>query len=282
MLRHSVSYSDEWQRDRCRKNAGQFFLSFLSCIFQTLYSRFILAQINTLIFLEFSNEVINDNLVKVIPAETVVPACCFNFEESITQFKDRYVESTATKVIDQDRLIFGFLKTVSKSCCRWLVHNTKNFKTRDFTRILGCLTLAVVEVSRNRDNSLSYRLSKVCFSISFQFLQNNCGNLLRREIFAINRFFVVRTNMSLDRDDCTVWIRDGLTLGCFTHHTLSIFLKTYHGRSCARTLRVRNNNGFAAFHNCYTRVSCSKVDTNNFTHKFISSLRMLCSICLCV
>ncbi|MNC37044.1 NAD-specific glutamate dehydrogenase [compost metagenome] len=222
-----------------------------------MYSRFVLAQVNALFFLEFSYEEIHNHLVKIVAAQTVVTAGSFYFEEAVAQFKDRNVEGTAAQVIDEDGLVFCFFQTVSQCSCSRLVHDTQNFQTGDFTCILCSLTLAVIEIRRNRDNSLSNRLSQVSFGIGFQFLQNHGRDLLCRVVFAVNAFFVVRAHMAFDGSDGAVRVRNRLAFGCFTDDTFAVLLEAYNRWGCARAFRIRNNDSFAAFHYGNARVGGS-------------------------
>ncbi|MNN47525.1 NAD-specific glutamate dehydrogenase [compost metagenome] len=124
-----------------------------------MYSSFIFAKVNALVFLEFRNQIIDDDLVKVVTTQTVVTASSFNFEETIAQFKNGYVECSAAKVIYEDRLILRFFHTICKSGSRWFVDDTQNFKSSNFTSIFSSLTLAVIEISWNSNNSLCYSLT---------------------------------------------------------------------------------------------------------------------------
>ena len=83
MLRNAVSYCNKRQGNGCCQNAGKLFFRFFSCIFQTLYRRFIFRKVDALLFFEFSYEVVDDDLVEVVAAKLVVSTCCFNFKETI-------------------------------------------------------------------------------------------------------------------------------------------------------------------------------------------------------
>ena len=67
------------------------------------------------------------------------------------------IESTATKIVDEDvPLLLGLsgTETVSNSGSGRLVDDTENVEASDGTSVLGSLTLVVIEVGRDSDDSL--------------------------------------------------------------------------------------------------------------------------------
>ena len=71
-------------------------------------------------------------------------------------------------------------------------------KSCDLTCIFCSLTLSIVEVSRNCDNSFCYFLTKVSFCICFQFLKDHCRNLLWRIFLVVNIYFIICSHLSFD------------------------------------------------------------------------------------
>ena len=65
-----------------------------------------------------------------------------------------------------------------QSSSGWFVDDTFYFQTCDTASIFGCLTLSIVKVGRNGDNSFSYRLTRVIFSSFLHFFSTSaeiCG-----------------------------------------------------------------------------------------------------------
>ena len=84
-----------------------------------------------------------------------------NFENAIINGEEGNVESTTTKIIDNDlRLSALLVKTVGDSGCGGFVDDTKNLETGDGACVLGSLTLGVVEVCRARQR-LKLRITSV-------------------------------------------------------------------------------------------------------------------------
>src|SRR5690606_12308536 len=76
--------------------------------------------------------------------------------------------------------------TVSESCSGRLVDDTFYIKTRDTAGVFRCLSLSIVEVSRNCNNGFLYRLTEVVFSGFLHLLEDLRGDLLWRILFAVN------------------------------------------------------------------------------------------------
>ena len=77
------------------------------------------------------------------------------------------IESTATKIVDEDvPLLLGLsgTETVSNGGSGGLVDDTENVEASDGTSVLGSLTLVVVEVGRNSDDSLLDLLAELGLS----------------------------------------------------------------------------------------------------------------------
>ena len=174
MLRSFTCCSDEWKVDIsccCRR---KFFLSFLSCFFQSLQCHLICRKIYAFLFLELRKHIICNLLVEVISTKSVITSCRKYFDNAITDLDYGYIECTTTKVVYHNLLLFLIIKTISKCCCCRLIDNTFYIKSCDLTCILGSLTLSIIEISRNSDNCLCNLFTEVSFCISFQLLKDHC------------------------------------------------------------------------------------------------------------
>ena len=247
-------------------HAGQLDLRLLSSFLQALHSHLVVRQVDAVGLLELVNHPVDDALVEVVAAEMGITSGGQNLQNALTDIQDGNIERTAAEVVYHDLLLGFLIYTVSQCCRSRLVDDTQNFQTCDLAGILGSLTLRVREVSRNGDNGLRYRLAEVCFRISLQLLQDHRGNLLRGVRLAVDVYAVVGAHMALDGNNGAVCVGYSLALSDLTDHTLAVLGKCYNRRSGARTLSVRDNDGFAALHNRYTRVRRTKVNTNDLTH----------------
>ena len=265
MFRARSVSRDERQVDIRLRHARELDLGFLSCFFQALGSHLVLGQIDAVLFLELVNHPVHDLLVEIITAKMRITIGSQNFERAARELQNRYIERTTTKVEYEDRLVIIFVEAISESCSRRLVDDAQYFEAGNLTGILGCLTLAVVEVSRNRDDSLADRLTQISFRIRFQFLQDHSRDFLRRVILAIDTYFIVRlAHVTFDGRNRAVRIGYRLTLSQLTDQTLAVFRETNNGRRDTAAFRVRDNSRLAAFHNGYYRVRSTQIDTDYF------------------
>ena len=147
----SVS-SNIWKVDFGLGCGAELFFGFFSFVFDTLHGSCILAKIDTILVFKIFENVINNLVIEVFTAEVSITVGRFYFKDAIAKLKDGDIESTTTKIEDDNLLVIFLIETISESCCGRLVDNTANLEASDFTGIFGGLALRIVEVGRNRDN----------------------------------------------------------------------------------------------------------------------------------
>ena len=191
VFRTGCVHSNVRQVDFGLLTAGQFDFGFLGSFFQALQSHDVLFQINALFFFELVNDVVDQALVEVFTAQEGVAVGCQYFElfvaVDVGDFDDGNIESTATQVIHGDFTVFAvaFVHTECQSGRGRFVDDAFYFQTRDTSCVFSRLTLAVVEVGRNGNHGFGYFFAQVSFGRFFHFTQNFCGNLRRRQLFAL-------------------------------------------------------------------------------------------------
>lgn len=90
------------------------------------------------------------------PPSFVLPLVAFIAKDAVAEFEDRDVVYAA-EVKYEDLPSPPLFEAISKSGCRRFVDDTENVETGDLLQhVFRSLTLAVVKVSRNRDNGLGY------------------------------------------------------------------------------------------------------------------------------
>ncbi len=274
----------------------QFDFGFLGSFFQALQSQHVFRQVDPAVFLELIDNVINDALIEILATQESIAIGRQNlklfFAIDVGNFNDRNVESTAAQVINRNFAIafFGFIHTESQcSCCR-LIDDPLDFKTGNTTCIFGRLTLAIVEVGRNRDDCLGHFFTQIVFSRLFHFAQDIGRHLRRRQLLALcfnpritviclddlvghqvdiflNRFFIIlAANQALDGIQRIGRIGYRLALGGGTHQNFTVLHISHNRRRSARAFRVFNNVDLATIHDSNTAVGGSQVNTNNFAH----------------
>ena len=189
-----------------------------------------------------------------------------NLYNAVTDFQNGNIERAAAQIVYHDLLLIFLIYAVCQCCGSRLVDDTLYIQASDLTSILRCLTLCVGEVSRYGDNCIGYRRTVICFCISLQLLQDHCGNFLRGVLLAVNRNAVVRTHVTLDGNDGALCVGNSLVLCGLANNALALLVECNDRRRGSCTLAVRDDNGFAALHNCNTGIGSTQINTDNLAH----------------
>ena len=258
--------SDEGQVDVGSGHAGQLNLCLLSSFLQTLHSHTVAAQVDAVLILEGVSQVVDDALIEVIAAQVVVTGSSQYLLDAIAHLNDGYIEGTAAQVVNHDLLVVFLINAISQGSSGGLVDDTAHIQAGNLTGILGGLTLSIGEVSRYSDNGLGNALAQVVFSIALELLQNHGRDLLRGVALAIDGNLVVGTHVTFDGNNSTVGVCNSLTLCNLTYHTLTGLGKSDNRRCGTGAFSVGDYHRLAAFHNGYTGVGSTQVDTNDLRH----------------
>lgn len=202
--------SDERQVDLGLERRRQFNLSLLGSLTDTLDGHAVTGEIEARILLEGLDNVAHKTNIKVLTTQVSVTVGGLDFEDTLLNLQNGDVEGTTTKVEDGDNTVSLLLQTVGKSGSSGLVYDTKNVKTGDLTGVLGGLTLGVVEVGGDSDDSVLHGLAEVVLGSLLHLLEGETTNLRRRVLLATS------LNPSV-----TVGVLDDL-IGNFIHVTLNL------------------------------------------------------------
>ena len=257
MLRTGLVCGDKGQIDVGGGDAGKLDLSLLSCFGQTLHSGLVGREVDAGLRLEVGDHPVDDALVKVVAAETVVTGSCENLLHAVAHLDDGNVEGAAAEVVYQNLLVVFFVNTVGKRCRGRLVDDSLNVQTGDPACVLGRLALRVGEVRRNGDDRLGNCLTEVSFGVSLQLGEDHGRDLLRGVALAVDGDLAGRTHVSLDGRDGSVGVGNCLTLCYLADHSFAVLGERNDGRGGSCAFCVSDNDGLAAFDNCYARVGGS-------------------------
>ena len=266
MLRTGGVCGDEGEVDVGGGDAGQVDLRLLSRLFQPLHRHTVVAQVDAVLLLELVGHPVDDTLVEVVAAQVVVACGSQNFLNALAHLNDGHVKGAAAQVVDHDLLVALLIHAVSQSCGSRLVDDPLDVQARNAAGVLGGLTLSIGEVGGDGDDRFGDGFTQIAFCIRFQLLQDHSGDLLGAVALAVHGHLIIGAHVALDGADGPVGVGDRLTLCHLPDHPLAVFGEGHNGRSGASAFVVGDNDGLAAFHNCYTRVSRTKVDANNFSH----------------
>ena len=136
----------------------------------------------------------------------------------------------------------------------------------DLPRVLGGLTLRVVEVGGDRDDGVGDVLAQVLLGVALQLSENAGRELLRRVLLAVDLGRPVGAHVALDARDGAVDVGDRLALRGLADEDLAVLGERDDRRRGAESLRVGDDGGFATFEDGDDRVGRSEVDSDCSSH----------------
>ena len=274
MLRNAVDghYVGQVDLGRCRRR--ELDLGLLGSLFQTLQRHRVLTQVDLMLGLESLGHVVDQHVIEVVAAEMRIAVGRLDLEYAVAEFQNRDIERTAAEVVYGDLHVVLLLVEAVCQCGRCgLVDDTAHFKTCDFAGLLGRLTLRVGEVCRNGYHRLADLLPEIILGRLLHLLQDDCRDLLRRILAAVDvdargvvvalddrvgrtrdvagYLVVLLAHETLDREYRALGVGNRLTLGRVAYLALSVFSECDYRRGSAVSLRVGDDHGLIALHNCY-------------------------------
>ena len=290
VLGHAVHGHDVREVDLGAGGAGELNFRLLSRFLQALERHRVLAQVEAAVFaFELVHEPFDDGLVEVVAAKVGVSIGGEHFEDAVAQLKDAHVVGAASEVKHHNLLVCRLLvEAVRQRRRSGLVDDALHLESGDLARLLGGLTLAVVEVRRDRDDRAGHFLTEVLFCRALHFLKGHGRDFLRgvlavvdghpwRVVVALDHlvghaacfllhFAEARAHEALDAGNGLGGVGDGLTLRRFTHFALTTVDEGHHRRGGALAFTVVDDHRFVAFHHCHAAVGCPEVNANDFAH----------------
>jgi len=104
-----------------------------------------------------------------------ITSSSFNFKDTFINSKDGNIKGSTTEIEDKYiSFTFSiFIKTVSNGSSSWFIDDSSNSKTSNLTSIFCSLTLVIVEISWDSNNSILDGLIKMGFSNFSHFGKNH-------------------------------------------------------------------------------------------------------------
>src|SRR5262249_32605290 len=161
----------------------QLALGLLCRFLQALEGHPVLAKVDTLLLLALVGDPVHHLLVEVITTEMGVAVGSLHLDHALADLEDRDVEGAAAEIIDGHGLVLLLVEAVCERGSRRLVDDAQDLESGDGPGILGRLSLAVVEVGGDRDDSLGHLLAQVRLRGFLQLAKHERGNLGRRVLF---------------------------------------------------------------------------------------------------
>jgi hypothetical protein len=240
---------------------------------------------------------LSNSLIEIFSSEMSISSSSDDFENTVIDGEEGYIESTTTEIEDNNVLLTRLLvHTVSNSSGSRLVDNTEDFHSRDSSGILGSLSLGIVEVSGDSDDGVFNFLTEVSLSDFLHLDKDHGRDLFGREGLHANSghldvnvrlstlgnnlvgepleisldFLIVKltSNKSLNDIDGSLDVVRGLVLGSFSNKTLLISEGDVRGSDSVSELILDDLNS-SVLENTNARVSSSEIDTNDGAIDFV-------------
>ena len=245
----------------------EFLLCLLGCLAQSLHGRLVLGQVDALGVLDGLDEVVNDALVPVVSAESVVAGRGLDLDGRkrvlvLADLEQGHVERAAAEVEHQDQLVFLALVQAVRECGGGgLVDDAQHVEARDLAGVLGGLALGVVEVRGHGDDRVGHLLAQVLLCVSLELAEDARADFLRRVRLAVDVRGPVGAHVALHGRDGAVNVGDGLALGDFANQHLAGLGERDHRRGGAGALCVCDDGGLATLKNGNDRVGGAEVNS---------------------
>src|SRR5210317_796513 len=140
--------------------------------------------------LEVLQEVVHHAVVKVLSSQVGVSGGGLDLKDALLNSQERHIEGSTTKVENQHILLLSLLiKTVGNGSSGGLIDNTQDVETRDGSRVLGGLTLRIVEVGGNSHDSVLHLLAQICLGNLTHLGEDHGADLLGLELLGLTLVF---------------------------------------------------------------------------------------------
>ncbi|OTP72544.1 putative glutamate dehydrogenase [Caballeronia sordidicola] len=291
---------DVRQVDFSLSRRRQLDLRFFRRFLQALQREHVLRQIDALFLLELANDVFDDALVEIFTTQERVTVRGQHFEllftVDICDFDDRHVERAAAQVIDGNLAValFVLVQAERERGCSRFVDDALHVQTSNTACVFRSLTLAVVEVRRNRDHGFRHFFAEIVFSGLLHLAQHFSRDLRRcqlliagfdpgvavigahdlvghqRDVLLHFLFVEPTADQSLDCVQRVFRICHRLTLCRRTNEDFVVVDISNDRRRGTRTFRVFDHFDGVAFHDRHARVRRAQIDTNDSAHFYHS------------
>jgi len=135
--------------------AGEDSLGLLALGSKTTHGASVALDVDAGLLLESSDAEVDEDIVEIFTTQVGMSVRGLHFENAILNGEERHVKSATTEIEDEDvpLALTLLVKTVGDSSGGGLVDDTGDVETSDGASVLGGLSLGVVEVSWDSDDS---------------------------------------------------------------------------------------------------------------------------------
>ena len=194
--------------------------------------------------IEFLRDMIHNHIVPILSAQAMVSIRRQHLNAVSLDAHDRNVECSATKVENENSLVFiQLIETIGHGCGRRLVDDLEDIEPGELTRGNGCGAFGVVEIGRHRDHGIRHRLFQVFLCIRLELAQNERRKLFRRIDLPVDltvKLFLRLAHFALHEIDDPFRLGHAIVLGQGADDYALAIEEDDRGRD-ALALRIRDN-----------------------------------------
>ncbi|OPY86665.1 MAG: NAD-specific glutamate dehydrogenase [Syntrophus sp. PtaU1.Bin208] len=295
---------DEGQIDVRLHRRGEFHLGFFRRFLEALQGHLVAPEVDSLILLEFTHQMIDDPLIEVFSTQVGIPVGGLHLEYAFTQFEDGDIEGAPSQVEHGDLLVLFLVQSIGQGGRRRLVDDPKDIQTGDLARVLRGLALGVIEIGRNGDHGIRHFFSQIILRGLLHLDQDHrrdfcravcpsphlnlgipvgcLGNLEGTDALVILDFFgtIFPADEPFNGIHGVFRIGDGLTFGNLPYQPFAAFRKGNDGRRRSIAFLIRYNNGVSPFHDGNARIGRSQINPDNPSHRNFILLNVLWCCCI--
>jgi hypothetical protein len=287
---------------------GQNSLSSFTLSSESSHSSGVFSDVVTSLSEEVASAEFDKLVIEIFTSQVSISGSSLDFEDTILNGEEGNIESTTSEIEDQNILFTStfLIKTVSNSSSGGFVDDTEDVETRDGTSILGGLSLRVVEVSGDSDDSILNRLVKESFSSFLHLQENHGGDLFSVEFLGLtlelnnnawllvwasfdfkgpqldilldDRVVELSSDKSLGIENSVNWVSSNLILSGITDKSFSIS-ETNVRWGGSVTLIVGDDFNSVVDPNSDAGVGCSEINTNSGRISFLLVGHVIEKIC---
>lgn len=191
-------------------------------------------------------EVIDDALVEIVAAEMVVARRGEHLDDPVAYLDHRYVERTASQIVDHDLLRACVVEAVGEGGRGRLVDDAQHVEPRDAPGVLRRLALHVVEIGGHGDHRIDDAVSHVGLGILAQLPQDHRRQLLGGVALVVDRRPPIGAHVALHRGEGAVGVGGRLPHGDRAHEALAVLAERDDARGGSFAFGVGDDAGASA------------------------------------
>jgi NAD-specific glutamate dehydrogenase len=131
---------------------------------------------------ELLSEVVDEAVVEIFSTEMAVTSDSLDLENTFYDSKEGHIASSSTKIKDE-HVSFAdifLVETVRDSSGCGFIDDTEDVQARDGSSVFGGLSLRIIEIGGDSDDSVVDTFSKVRFGSYFHLEENHRRDFFRR------------------------------------------------------------------------------------------------------